>query len=118
MASLGMGNDSFSFNALTIDKLITRTSPGNYALGEQKDGKFIVSYVGRADFDLNDRVKDHLQKRKYLHFKFVYAPSPKGAYDRECKNFHDFGGAEGKLDNKIHPDKPSGSSWRCPVCGQ
>lgn len=114
MASLGM-NGPFVFTASEIDKQITRTSEGNYALGRINDkGSFVVKYVGRADSDVNDRIKDHLGK-SYSHFKFSYATSPKNAFEKECQNYHDFNTNNG-LDNKIHPDRPSGTNWKCPCC--
>ena len=74
----------------------------------------MLSYVGRADTDLNDRVKDHVDEG-YESFKYSYATSPKDAFEKKCENYHDFG--ENKsLDNKIHPDRPNGSSWECPKC--
>jgi len=42
-----------------IDRIITQTSPGVYALDrENSSGTFIVNYVGRSDDDVNDRLKD------------------------------------------------------------
>ncbi len=55
------------------------------------------------------------ENNKYKHFKFSYATSPKAAFEKECKNYHDFGGSE-KLDNKQHPERPDGTNWECPVC--
>jgi hypothetical protein len=45
----------------------------------------------------------------------VTQTSPKAAFEKECKNYHDFGGSE-KLDNKQHPERPDGTNWECPVC--
>lgn len=111
MASLNM-NGPFDLTVEKIDEEIIKTSAGNYALGYMKEDTFIVQYVGRADKDLNKRLKDWVGK--YIKFKYSYASSPKDAFEKECKNYHDFG--ENKLDNKIHPDRPDGSSWECPVC--
>ncbi len=107
----------FSLNCETIDREVTCTKPGNYALGYLNDkGVFIVKYVGRADSDVNGRLKAHVTEG-YPLFKFKYATSPKAAYEKECKNFHDFGGDKGRLDNKIHPDLPNESkNWKCPIC--
>lgn len=114
MARLDMGENSYDLTSAKIDKHVTRTSAGNYALGYAKDDGFIVQYVGRADSDVNGRLKDHIGEG-FKQFKFSYAPSPKAAFEKECKNYHDFGESE-KLKNKYHPDKPNGSNWRCPVC--
>ena len=100
-----------------LDKASTLTSrrhPQANALGRVEGETFYVSYVGRADNDVNDRLKDWVGK-KYTKFKFSYAASPKAAFEKECKNFHDFGGTE-KLDNDIHPDRPKNSDWKCPFC--
>jgi len=97
----------------TIDQVVTNASAGNYALGFSKDKNFYVAYVGRVDSDLNARIKDW--KGEYEEFKFSYAASPKAAFEKECTNYHDFGGSE-SLANKIHPDRPDGSSWKCPIC--
>ena len=100
-----------------IDKVVTSTSAGHCALGHYKGNgskTFIVMYVGRADSDRAGRLKDHVGE-KYSWFKFSYATSPKAAFEKECKNYHDFGGSQ-KLDNKIHPDRPVGAQWKCPDC--
>lgn len=117
MARLEM-EGPFCFTREEIDEVISLTGPGNYALGYvDKDNVFIVRYVGRADGDVNDRIKDHIGE-DYSAFKFSYAISSKAAFEKECHNYHDFGGPEGKLENKIHPDIPDNSkNLKCPVCG-
>jgi len=112
MASLGM-QGPYDLTSDNIDKQVTKTSPGNYGLGYEKDGSFYPKYVGRADTDLKGRLKKWVSK--YSKFKFDYATSPKTAFEKECKNYHDFGESK-KLDNSIHPDRPDGSNWTCPVC--
>lgn len=103
----------FDLNAPTITKAVTRTSAGNYALGHVREKTFYVQYVGRSDTDVNARLKQHVGK--YESFKFSYATSAKAAFEKECKNFHDFGAAE-KLNNTIHPDRPENGGWKCPAC--
>lgn len=66
--------------------------------------------VGRSDYDLNDRLKDHLGS--YKHFKYGFWKTPAEAYAHECRLYHDFS----PPDNAIHPDRPEGSTLRCPVC--
>jgi len=75
---------------------------------------YIVHYVGRSDNDVNSRLKDHVGE--YPKFKFDYFDSPKAAFEKECDIWHDFGGSEGKLGNKAHPDKPEVTDWKCPRC--
>ncbi len=112
MASLEMGK-SYDFNVKSINKIITRISAGNYALGYlNKENTFIVQYVGRSDSDVRGRLLQHIDEG-YEAFKFSYATSPKAAFEKECKNYHDFNPSN----NKIHPDRPSDSkSWKCPRC--
>jgi hypothetical protein len=120
MPSTGLGW-SHPLTNEKIDELVTKKSAGVYVLGylktEKKNGKevktFIVKYVGRADSDLNDRLKKWVGK--YKRFKFGYCSSPKDAFEKECEIYHDFG--ETDLDNKMHPDRPDESKkWQCPRC--
>jgi len=112
MAKLNM-RGSYELTNEKIDEVVTKTSAGNYALGYVKDNSFYVKYVGRADSDVNDRLKKWVGY--YDCFKFSYASSPKAAFEKECENYHDFGETK-SLDNKIHPDRPDGASWKCPKC--
>lgn len=115
MAKLGL-EGPWDLTDETVDEMVTETKPGNYALGFVNDnGTFIVRYVGRSDDDLNVRLHDWTNKPRYPQFKASYASSPKAAFEKECQNYHDFGGVE-KLDNEIHPDRPEGTEWECPVC--
>ena len=117
MPNLGL-KGSFDFNGPTIDAQISRTSPGNYALGYVNGNIFYVLYVGRDDVDVNKRLHQHLyDSPNYKSFYWDYATSPKSAFEKECSNYHDFGGPEGKLYNKIHPARPDGANWKCPRCG-
>ncbi|HHN46955.1 MAG TPA: hypothetical protein ENN09_05890 [Planctomycetes bacterium] len=114
MASLNM-QGPHDLTGEGVDKAVTRTSPGNYALGYMDDdGKFVVQYVGRSDSDINVRLHDWVEEG-YREFKFSYANSAKAAFEKECQNFHDFGGTS-KLQNDVHPDRPSNTDWECPVC--
>lgn len=110
-----------------VDKRVERGKMGNYAYGyvERKDGKgiFIVRYVGRSTTDLQTEIKErHKKDPKFSQedcksFKFSYASSEKEAYEKECINFHDFGGCASLL-NEVHPAKPQdGEQYHCPVVG-
>lgn len=112
MAKLEM-NGSYELTNEEIDKRIKPKSIGNYALGYFKEDVFYVKYVGRSDENLNKRLKTWVESYKY--FKYSYASSAKAAFVKECQNYHDFGEKE-TLDNIIHPDRPDGSDWKCPVC--
>jgi hypothetical protein len=45
----------------------------------------------------------------YTCFAFSYARSAEAAFEKECRNYHDFGGSDG-LDNEAHPVSTPGSS--------
>jgi hypothetical protein len=98
------------------DQFVTRKSAGTYALSRSRDGTFVVSYVGRSDDDVNGRLKHWARQNIYKRFKFTYATSPKAAFEKECVSYHDFGGTDGTMDNKVHPDRPKGTDWQCPRC--
>lgn len=49
-------SDLCSLSDATIDEAMTRTSPGNYALGYMDSGRFQVFYVGRSDSDLREHL--------------------------------------------------------------
>ncbi|MBR4127715.1 MAG: hypothetical protein IKR09_09095 [Alphaproteobacteria bacterium] len=117
MAKLDM-NGPFAFDQETINQKVTKTSAGNYALGRlDEKGTFFVSYVGRSDTDVAERLSSHLNEKGYSFFKFSYASSTKDAFEKECRNYHDFG--ENKsLKNDYHPDKPNGTNYKCPVCNK
>jgi len=114
MASSGL-NGPHKLDSATIDRVVTKTSAGAYALGVvDSSGTFSISYVGRSDTDVAKRLKDHASEAKYKQFKFDYFSSPKAAFEKECNLYHDFGGTD--LDNDIHPDRPANSGWKCPAC--
>lgn len=113
MATLEM-QGPYDLTQKEIDRLIPKGMIGNYAYGYKKDNVFIVQYVGRSDTDLHERIAHGINK--YPLFKFSFAKSEKEAFNKECKNWHDFGGEDGSLDNKIHPDKPVGIIAFCPIC--
>lgn len=114
MKSLNM-KGPFPYTQEEIDKRVPAGVIGNYAFGYSTDGSdFYVQYVGRSDKDLLTRINHSLGE--YTHFKFSVASTEKEAYEKECKNWHDFGGPEGKLDNDIHPDSPDYSGLECPYC--
>jgi len=118
MPTLNM-NGPYDLTYSEIDNIVTlKEFAGNYALGfVDKAGAFYVHYVGRSDTDIAFRLKKHVYEEKYPKFMYSYANSVKEAFEKECRNYHDFGGAE-VLDNEIHPDKPEGTNYRCPICGK
>lgn len=111
---------------LTIEEIEKNIEPnriGNYAYGYLNDkGSFIVKYVGRSDTNLQERIQHGIidnsnnPNLRYERFKFSYANSLKEAYEKECRNYHDFGGDKGHLCNLHHPDSPDGLDLDCPFC--
>lgn len=108
-----------------VNKRVMENKKGNYAYGyiEDKDKKkvFIVRYVGRSDTDLCEEIKSrHKSDKKFTEqdcqcFKFSYASSAKEAYEKECRNFHDFG-ENIHLLNEVHPAKPEDfKDYKCPI---
>jgi hypothetical protein len=133
-------NGSYPLSHETIDQIVSRTSPGNYALGYMDGTTFMVFYVGRSDSDVKQRLHDWVdapsRSRKYApsakaaygyrhrgplplgvpaldrvgigvdssytRFAFSYARSAEAAFEKECRNYHDFGGSD-VLDNEADP---------------
>jgi hypothetical protein len=146
-------NGSYPLNDEAIDAMLSRTSPGNYALGYMDGGTFMVFYVGCSDSDVKRRLHEwvgtpsryerytpsikaawgsrRLRRHppggvpaldrvgigvdsSYTHFAYSYAPSAKAAFEKEFRNYHDFGGSDG-LDNEHHPALPEGAACTCPA---
>ena len=101
----------YTLNTHQIDQVVTRTSAGAYLLSHSKNR---VRYVGRSDSDLNARLKRWVGN--YRYFWFEYATSRKAAFEKECNLYHHHGGAQGKLGNDKHPQRPAGTNWKCSVC--
>jgi hypothetical protein len=99
---------------LTFDGIasaVTRQSAGVYVLGHTTDeGKFRIQYIGRSDSDVRDTLRGYIGSN--TSFKYGYYPSSKDAFLKECDLYHDFS----PPGNKIHPDRPKGSSLECPRC--
>ena len=124
MATLSMGR-SYDLTYDEINNNIEAGRIGNYAYGYIDDyGRFVVRYVGRSDTDLKERIKHGIDDMKvdsrchYERFKFSYADSITEAYEKECRNYHDFGGDRGLLVNDKHPAKPASIVGGCPICGE
>ena len=49
---------SYPLDASSIDGVLSRTSPGNYALGYMDGDAFAVFYVGRSDVDVKARLHE------------------------------------------------------------
>lgn len=106
----------YSLTTSNIGIVVTRKSPGVYILYVACNGQKL--YVGRSDTDVRARLKRHVGERSptarsaYSYFKFDYATSPKKAFERECNLWH----YHRPPDNLNHPQRPAGTSWKCPRC--
>jgi hypothetical protein len=127
IGSLNM-DGPYDFNNDSIDLNVAKICGGNYALGivDENTSNFHVTYVGRSDSDVKDRLKKQLSEikniisryeTKNISFKYSYASSPKEAFEKECYNFHNFVRSN-KLTHNVHPEKPKDVCWKCPVCGE
>ncbi len=117
MLKLGM-EGPYGFNTGEINLSVRQKSPGNYALGYiDKNGKFIVKYIGRADVKIREVLRQKYLElgSKYSYFKYSAVSMAKTAFDKECKNYHEFS-ARGTLDNEVHPQSPSSRDWKCSYC--
>ncbi|MDU2106215.1 hypothetical protein [Clostridium sp.] len=96
-----------------IKEVVLSNRPGVYVLGDNENG-FVYRYVGRSDTCIRTRLLTHNYLYKYEYFIFRYVDNPKEAYYYESKWWHDC--ANMGINNKIHPDAPSGSRLVCPYC--
>lgn len=106
------------YNRNTIKLYVNENiKKGNYRIGNVVDSSFNVCYIGRAtDQPLQKRM---LQHTEYLddnfYFDFNAAQTDDEAIERECIDFHSFGGDDEWLDNEYHPSMPEGEE--CPWDG-
>jgi hypothetical protein len=82
----------------TIDQAVTRTSPGNYALGYVQDGVFVPFYVGRSDSDVNDRLHawvgvDSIPTRYCSAAKAAWGARPRHPFSRGTPALRSVGAA-------------------------
>jgi len=73
---------SFPLSDEAIDQTLTRTSPGNYALGYMDGDAFVVLYVGRSDCDLRQRLHDWVGMPGRYERYASPAKAPWGSYAR------------------------------------
>jgi hypothetical protein len=104
-------NGNFDLTKDTVDRIVSN-KPGAYLLGKKNsDGTMMVHYAGRSDYDLNARLKNHVDN--YPAFAFINLDTRKQAYDKECWLYHTFN----PRDNSVHPAKPSDTSYTCSISG-
>jgi hypothetical protein len=85
-------------------------TPGVYVY--KRNGR--VAYIGRSDSDVEARESASFRAARYdLTVAIHPRTSALQAYRTECRLYH----KHNPIDNSIHPRRPSGSNWRCPVQG-
>jgi hypothetical protein len=92
---------------------VSKVPEGILGVFQLSRGEANISFVGRADDDLRERLMEQLDQG-YTHFQWVQLPWVKETYEMHCRLFHHGGGLQ-KLDNRDHPYPPEGKLWRCPV---
>ena len=116
MARLHLKYGPFLFDSVTIEEKVESNKIGNFVLGYAKEstGGFVPKYASRSDTDLKKELRARLQaapKSRQL-FKFDYAQTVREAFEKECVHYHDF---RKQLDNDVHPRRPEGTNYPCPV---
>jgi hypothetical protein len=96
---------------LQVDISVPTRVGGVYCLG--KTGR-TVTYVGRADHDLRDKIKSHWPE--YQMFWYQPALSPRDAFLSHCQTFHKH--ADASMGAGDHPSPPGNISVKCPICGR
>ncbi|MDG6926115.1 MAG: hypothetical protein JRN09_06135 [Nitrososphaerota archaeon] len=115
MPNLYMGEGTFRFEQIVLDRMIEPGQAGNYVLGyKDENGEFVPRVIGRSDTDLRAELMSKLVDPHYPYFKFSTS-NPRWAFQLECAQFHNF---RGKIENQTHPVSPEGPSFRCFLCGQ
>lgn len=103
----------YPLDARTVEAWVARASPGTFALGwTAPSGGFLVVYVGRSDSDIRSFLTHVVGKTSAPIFQFSYAPSPRAAFDKECRAYHDFN----PPGNPRHPQRTKTTDWQCPRC--
>jgi hypothetical protein len=75
-------NGSYPLTDAAIDGLLTRTAPGNYALGYLEGRSFVVFYVGRSDSDVRRRLHEWVDSPS-RHDR--WAPATKAPWASRCR---------------------------------
>ncbi|HVT36588.1 MAG TPA: hypothetical protein VHE37_13450 [Nevskiaceae bacterium] len=94
-----------------INERVVHTGPGAYALGNDNGYTFSIRFVGCAD-DLGRALREHADRQRYRHFEFRYVLSARIGFEQQCRLYHTYT----PPDNPVHPQRPAGTDWCCPVC--
>lgn len=100
----------FELSIDTIDGTLSDERVGVYAVGHVDGrGVFRIQRVGRGS---NLRTSLRNLVGSSTRFKFEYSADERASFERECELFH----LLRPPSNLTHPERPLGSSWRCPWC--
>ena len=95
-----------------VRRMVRRDKIGVYVLYHYSSGETDTMYVGRTeDRPVRERLLEHAQDGECTHFKFQYCSKKREAYEAECELWH----ALQPIYNVVHPQKPAGKNWACPV---
>jgi hypothetical protein len=85
--------------------------PGVYALGYlDQDDAFCITYV---DCSYDDLAQELIAKvGTSTLFKAHRCHSAEDAFQKVCELYHTFR----PFGNFLHPDRPKGVKWACPIC--
>jgi hypothetical protein len=112
LSELGM-TEVLPLDEETIKTKIEAGRIGNYALGRLgPKGTFLPKKIGRSEEDLQADLLHWAGYARYTHFAYLYVPTVKRAYEKECNNYHDLLPYLDK--NPPHPTPPEGSGFKCP----
>ena len=106
----------YRFTPDVVRKMVPEECIGVYALGDVEAGVFTIKYVGRSDRSLRRRLLTHNMLYKFSYFIFMTVCTPKQSFELESKWWHDCKLANLPVENRIHPDAPSGQLVQCPYC--
>lgn len=94
-----------------LESTLPKSISGVFALGYvDQVGRFRVERVGRDTSNLQTTLGDLIGCA--MQFKYAATSTSREAFELECELYH-------RLRppcNVMHPNRPAGSIWTCPVC--
>ncbi len=99
----------FLLEAKTLAREIDRALGGAFLLCDLAK---VVRAVGRSDRDLPADLLKRVGGKDAVWFYYEYAQNPKEAFEMECKFYHQY---LTTLTRRIHPVKPEGKDYKCPL---
>jgi hypothetical protein len=101
-------NRKFRLRSGIVRAIIPKRRIGSYLLSDGRD----VSYVGRSDRCLQQRLLNHVHSRRAQFFEYQLHDSPYNSFIAECAGYHN----HDILTNKAHPAAPHLLFAVCPFC--